>query len=34
MVLNDKGKRRWQYFLYSAEVAIQDARWQASAKGP
>ena len=21
MVLNDKGKRRWQYFLYSAEAA-------------
>ena len=34
MVLNDKGKRRWQYFLYSAEAAILDARWQASAKGP
>ena len=34
MMLNDKGKRRWQYFLYSAETAILDARWQASAKGP
>ena len=34
MELNDKGKRRWQYFLYSAEAAILDARWQASAKGP
>lgn len=34
MVLNDKGKRRWQYFPYSAEAARRDARWQASAKGP